>query len=205
MTARYAHMGSDMLRKATDKHDRQGGSPARGTSRIVTYPLRAYFDTNIFGHVLRSSEYESKLCDAIAVGRISIPLSYLNVEEVVAANPETRIAQSNLILKLANRYQLIMPVGELVAAQINAYARFGRGDPGARCVFRGTTREKVYSDFRGLLLDEDMQSLIHRKIVMEQTRLDGRIPQHANEYSKRGSGTGSTNGAHGTWLCRAAI
>jgi hypothetical protein len=54
----------------------------------------------------------------------------------------------------------------------NAYARFGRGDAGARHVFRGTAREKVYSDFRGLLLDEDMQSLIHRKIVVEQTRLD---------------------------------
>lgn len=70
--------------------------------KAVKRRLRAYFDTNVFGHVLETPEYESKLHDIVTAGRISIPLSYLNVEEVVAASPETRIAQSNLILRLAN-------------------------------------------------------------------------------------------------------
>jgi hypothetical protein len=91
---------------------------------------KLYFDTNVFDHIHKGigiTEAERVILrSAVHAGKISILLSYLNMEEALSALkscPDTGIAEIRLILDLANWQRPIKKAKILLSDDMRCYAQ----------------------------------------------------------------------------------
>jgi hypothetical protein len=91
---------------------------------------KTYVDTNIFDHIVKrigiTEADERALRSAVNKGRISVLLSYLNLEEALCAmptSPELALAQLRLIMEIAETHQLVKPTAMLISDDIDRYAK----------------------------------------------------------------------------------
>ncbi|MFQ5853753.1 MAG: hypothetical protein ACE5JU_24605 [Candidatus Binatia bacterium] len=89
-----------------------------------------YFDTNVFDHIHKGIGITKAdllaLRSALGAGKISILLSYLNLEEALSALdscPALAKAELQLILDLADWKRMVKPANMLLSGDINCYAR----------------------------------------------------------------------------------
>lgn len=91
----------------------------------------AYFDTNVFDHLM-NKKYgltvidEKTLVSAVKSGKISIPLSLLNLEEALCAwenYPDEASRKIKFILDLADWGKMIKPQDKLLTNDIKSYVR----------------------------------------------------------------------------------
>lgn len=89
-----------------------------------------YFDTNVFDHIHKrlgvADSDLSALYSAVKAGKISILLSVLNLEEILAALdscPDLAMAELRLILDLADWQRFVKPTNMLLSDDISCYAR----------------------------------------------------------------------------------
>lgn len=99
-------------------------------SRTTLTTETAYFDTNVYGHILNrvcvTDEQVSLLRTAVREGRLRILASDVNIDEIVAAfasNPTEATERLRLLLELTDlESDLLKPQNELLLEDIRAYA-----------------------------------------------------------------------------------
>lgn len=89
-----------------------------------------YFDTNVFDHIYKKVEVSKSdllvLHSAIKGGKISVLLSWENLEEALSAlklDPGLAKAELRLMLDLTDKQRMLKPVDVLVSDDISSYAR----------------------------------------------------------------------------------
>jgi hypothetical protein len=137
--------------------------------------ILAYFDTNVFSNLLKREQGMTAQCEmllrrAISDGRIVIPLSYLTLEETIAAPDDIRVTQSRLIWEPANRYRFIKPASDILAGTIRSFARYGVG--GARVWIRGDTLRLIHSNMEDVLVGSKPEDILDRAIVVNWAQAD---------------------------------
>jgi len=89
-----------------------------------------YFDTNVFDHIHKgigvTEDDRLALRSAVKTGRISLVLSFLNLEEVLSSmesSPSQANAELQLILDLADWQRVVKPPNMLLGDDICCYAK----------------------------------------------------------------------------------
>src|SRR6266851_187515 len=137
--------------------------------------MLAYFDTNVFSNLLKreqgmTAQHEMDLRSSISAGRIVIPLSYLTLEETIAAPDDIRVAQSLLIQKLSSPNRFIRPVSDILAATIRSFARYGVDR--ARVWMRGETLRLIHSNLHDVLVGTEPQDVVDRAVAVKSAQAE---------------------------------
>jgi predicted nucleic acid-binding protein len=126
----------------------------------------AYFDTNVFDHIYKklhgiTKADEATLRSLVSAGIVSIPLSVLNLEEILLVlERETRRdlikAELQLILDLADWRRMVKEPKHLLSDDIVTYTQ-GKA---ASCPFiEEARRQKIHAGIREMLLNLSPQSI----------------------------------------------
>jgi len=91
---------------------------------MMAAPVEAYFDTNVFDHIHKGIGMTAAdlqlMKDRIRDGRVSLRLSAINLEEVLAAverDPAIAFEELRLMVDLCGLEQIIKPHNVLISAR----------------------------------------------------------------------------------------
>ena len=139
----------------------------------------AYFDTSAWSHLFKGAVLElsdwqavatrsdlSVLEQALSAGTLSIPLSVVALEELIAETPDYR-PRAKLALDFSDWSRVLKPTEILLTDMVKSYASCGRP---ASPLFLGTEQWKWPIEFSDMILGESQDHIAERVNILRKAR-----------------------------------